>query len=112
MTRRVFYSWQSDLPNATIRGFILAALEAACKAAGEDLSVDERPEVDRDTLGVPGAPDIAQTIFAKIDRADILFPMFRSLSSQMETTGRAPTLTSLLSSATPSSRSTGIASSL
>jgi hypothetical protein len=70
MARKIFYSWQATLPNATNRGFILAALEAACAVVGQDLSVDERPEVDRDTQGVPGAPDIAHTIFAKIDAAD------------------------------------------
>ncbi len=70
MARRIFYSWQATLPNSTNRGFILTALEAACAVVGQDLSVDERPEVDRDTQGVPGAPDIAHTIFAKIDAAD------------------------------------------
>jgi hypothetical protein len=69
MAQKIFYSWQSDLPNATNRGFILRALGDASAAIGKDLSVDERPEVDRDTQGVPGAPDIAQTIFEKIDTA-------------------------------------------
>lgn len=70
MARKIFYSWQATLPNATNRGFILTALEAACAVVGQDLSVDERLEVDRDTQGVPGAPDIVHTIFAKIDEAD------------------------------------------
>lgn len=70
MGRKIFYSWQSDLPNATNRGFILTALEGACEEIAKDLAVDERPEVDRDTQGVPGAPDIASTIFKKIDSAD------------------------------------------
>jgi hypothetical protein len=69
MARKIFYSWQATLPNSTNRGFIHTALESACVLVGRDLSVDERPEVDRDTQGVPGAPDIAQTIFAKIDAA-------------------------------------------
>lgn len=69
MTDKVFYSWQSDLPNRTNRGFIQRALEDAVKAlrADETLAVDL--VVDRDTSGVPGAPDIASTIFAKIDSA-------------------------------------------
>ncbi len=69
MARKIFYSWQGTLLNATNRGFIAKALEGACTVVGQDLSVDERPEVDRDTQGVPGAPDIADTIFAKIDSA-------------------------------------------
>jgi hypothetical protein len=71
MPRKVFYSWQSDRPNATNRGLILTALKAACADLGEDPTIDERPEVDHDTQGVPGAPDIVQTIFAKIDGANV-----------------------------------------
>jgi hypothetical protein len=66
----VFYSWQSDLPNSTNRGLILEALERAAKKIRTDNSVAVEPVVDRDTLNVPGAPDIAHTIFAKIEKAD------------------------------------------
>jgi hypothetical protein len=71
MGRKVFYSWQSDRPNATNRGLILSALKAACAELGEDPTIDERPEVDHDTQGVPGAPDIVQTIFTKVDGAHV-----------------------------------------
>jgi hypothetical protein len=70
MPRKIFYSWQSWLPNACNRGLIHDALEAACDATAAHVSDAQRPEVDRDTLGVPGAPDIVQTIFAKIDTCD------------------------------------------
>src|SRR5258708_4174440 len=66
----VFYSWQSDLPNATNRGLILDALERAAKTIRSDDSLMVEPVVDRDTQNVPGAPDIAHTIFAKIEKAD------------------------------------------
>jgi hypothetical protein len=65
----VFYSWQSDLPNATNRGLILDALERAAKTIRADGSVAVEPVVDRDTQNVPGAPDIAHTIFQKIEKA-------------------------------------------
>ena len=65
----LFYSWQSDLPNFTNRGFIQQALEDAAKAVRQDESVKIEPVVDRDTQSVPGSPDIGQTIFAKIDNA-------------------------------------------
>lgn len=63
----VFYSWQSDLPNKTNRGFIEDCLERAIKElkAEAELSVD--PCIDRDTKNVPGSPDIAATIFEKIE---------------------------------------------
>ncbi|MHC4474589.1 MAG: hypothetical protein ACYTEL_03015 [Planctomycetota bacterium] len=71
---KVFYSWQSDSPNATNRGFIQKALENAAKAIRQDDSIRVEPVVDRDTAGVPGSPDIASTIFAKIDESDVFVP--------------------------------------
>lgn len=67
----VFYSWQSDLPNATNRGFIQQALENAAKALRKDGSLQVEPVVDRDTIGVPGSPNIAETIFGKINQASV-----------------------------------------
>ncbi len=72
MRRIVFYSWQSDLPNATNRGLIQSALEIAAGAIAGDDTVDVEPVIDRDTEGVAGSPDIASTIFAKIDTSDIV----------------------------------------
>lgn len=68
---KVFYSWQSDLPNSINRGFIQDALERAAKAIRQDDSIKVEPVVDRDTAGVPGSPDIASTIFAKIDGSQV-----------------------------------------
>ncbi len=68
---KVFYSWQSDLSNSTNRGFIADALEKAVKSIHGDDSIEVEPVVDRDTSGVPGSPDIANTIFAKIDQASV-----------------------------------------
>jgi hypothetical protein len=69
--RVVFYSWQSDLPNRTNRGFIEQALENAAKALRNDDSIQIKPVIDRDTAGVAGSPDISKTIFSKISQADI-----------------------------------------
>ena len=65
----IFYSWQSDLPNNLNRGFIGDSLSRAVKTLSADDGLVVEPVVDRDTLSVPGAPDIAVTIFDKIDRA-------------------------------------------
>ncbi len=70
MNRVIFYSWQSDLPNSTNRGFIQTALEKAAKAIANDSSNDDVPIIDRDTKDVPGAPHIAKTILAKVAAAD------------------------------------------
>src|SRR5437762_1027989 len=71
MRRIIFYSWQSDLPNATNRGLIQTALEDAAAAVTADDTIAIEPVVDRDTQGVAGSPDISSTIFAKITAADI-----------------------------------------
>jgi hypothetical protein len=71
MQCKVFYSWQSDLPNKTNRGFIQTALENAVKRICTDDSIEVQPVIDRDTVGVPGSPDISETIFAKIDEAAV-----------------------------------------
>lgn len=71
MEIRIFYSWQSDLPNFTNRGFIEKALEQAAKTIHSDETFKVEPVIDRDTAGVPGSPDIASTIFSKIEQAHI-----------------------------------------
>jgi hypothetical protein len=67
---RIFYSWQSDLPNKTNRGLILEALEAAARRIKKDSCGDVTPVIDRDVQGNPGAPDIASSILDKILRTD------------------------------------------
>jgi hypothetical protein len=71
MRRIVFYSWQSDLPNGCNRTFIQKALEEAVAAIAADDTVAVEPVLDRDTQNVPGSPDIASTIFAKISAAHV-----------------------------------------
>jgi hypothetical protein len=71
---RVFYSWQSDTPGRTGRHFVREALAVAIAGLAEEVKeVDdaERPELDHDTKGVAGSPDLAPTILAKIDASDV-----------------------------------------
>jgi len=72
MKVKIFYSWQSDLPNNCNRGFIERSIEKALKrikGRTEDLALE--PCIDRDTKDMPGSPEIAQTIFDKIRAAQI-----------------------------------------
>lgn len=66
----VFFSWQSDRGNAE-KNFIERALETAIKRISKDLEIAEDPrdpiELDKDTQGVPGSPNIFDTIRKKID---------------------------------------------
>ena len=66
----VFYSWQTDTPSNVNRSFIEKALRRAAKAIRSDESILVEPVVDRDTVGVPGAPDIFNTILEKIASAE------------------------------------------
>ena len=47
----IFYSWQSDLPNNTHRGFIESAIEKAIKNIGKDENFEIEPSLDRVNLG-------------------------------------------------------------
>ncbi len=66
MKKRIFYSWQSDLPNSTNRGFINQALERAISELSSDDEFSMIPFLDRDTEGLTGSPDIVVSIFDKI----------------------------------------------
>lgn len=69
---KIFYSWQSDLPNASNRGFIEKALENVSDKLKKDKAIEIEPSLDRDTAGVPGSPEIVATILKKIEDADFV----------------------------------------
>jgi len=71
MVFTIFYSWQSDLPDNTNRHFIQKAIEEAVKSLKKEDVLEVQPVIDRDTRGVPGSPDIADTIFRKIDASQV-----------------------------------------
>lgn len=71
MQDMIFYSWQSDVPTDVNRNFILRALEVAVKELQRDKDIEVMPVIDRDTMGVPGSPDITSTILGKIEKAKV-----------------------------------------
>jgi len=71
MKKRIFYSWQSDLPNNTNRAFINTALDKAITEINSDDTFSLIPFLDRDTAGLAGSPDIAASIFEKIDNSSV-----------------------------------------
>lgn len=70
MKYTIFYSWQSDLPNNTNRGFIQSVIEKATKDINSSEEYELELSIDRDTQGVPGAPNITQIILDKIKKCD------------------------------------------
>jgi len=73
MTKTIFYSWQSDTESKYNRGFIKKCLEDAVKKLNQNYLLEDAVRIDQDTKGVPGLPDIANTILDKIDLADVFF---------------------------------------
>jgi len=71
MQAKLFYSWQSDISGSECSTLITNALSASTRALLEDGTAQIVPVIDRDTLDVPGAPDIGVTIFDKIRHADV-----------------------------------------
>lgn len=63
----IFYSWQSDLPGNETRNIIQDGIKDVVRLLRDTVDI----EADRDTKGEYGSPDIANTIFAKIDECDI-----------------------------------------
>lgn len=66
---KVFYSWQSDLPNNTNRSFIRQCINEAIDFAKETETIEA--ERDEATLGTTGSPNIVTTLFSKIDECDL-----------------------------------------
>ena len=64
---KIFYSWQSDLPNKNNRSFIEDCIKKIIKRYKDTVTI----EADRDVKNNTGSPDIANTIFNKIDDCDL-----------------------------------------
>ncbi|MEZ5015923.1 MAG: hypothetical protein R2800_02650 [Flavipsychrobacter sp.] len=71
MENKIFYSWQSDLPNSTNRSFIERCLKRAIEELRNEDEIHLDIAVDRDTQGVSGTPEITESIFSKIDDCDL-----------------------------------------
>lgn len=71
MGNTVLFAWQLDTPSEHNKRFIWEALVQATEkvAAIEQAELSPRPEAD--TQGVPGTPNIVQTIFERIRKCSI-----------------------------------------
>jgi hypothetical protein len=65
----IFYAWQSDRIETTHRYLIRDAAKEAVKRIGRSADVEDSPRLDHDTKGVPGTPEVAGTIFRKIQES-------------------------------------------
>src|SRR5438270_577713 len=65
----LFFAWQFDSPPNDNRYLIRDAAKDAVKRVAADADVEESPRLDHDTKGLSGTPEVANAIFAKIERA-------------------------------------------
>jgi hypothetical protein len=69
-TFRIFYSWQSDLPDQVNAHLIRGVLGEVATAMTGDAELQMKTISDEATRDVPGSPDIVDTIFEKIRLSD------------------------------------------
>lgn len=67
----VFYAWQSDLPSKLNRYLIRDAARSALGHLATAFAFEEAPRLDSDTQNRSGTPQIAGTIFDKIDQCGV-----------------------------------------
>ncbi|ORE84899.1 hypothetical protein ATO7_16469 [Oceanococcus atlanticus] len=82
----IFYSWQSDLPDASNRGFIRQQLRKVANTV-ESQNDGIVVAIDEATRDVSGSPNIPQTILAKIQEADVFVCDITTINSSV-TSGR------------------------
>lgn len=85
----IFYSWQSDLLGKYNRNFISDCLQKAIKNLNRSEDFILELNLDRDTKGEPGTPDIVSTIFKKI-AASSLFVCDISIINQESQLRKTP----------------------
>lgn len=66
MPNTVFFAWQLDTPSEQNKSFIWNALIKACQAVAPTTHPELSPRPESGTQGVPGSPNIVDTIFTRI----------------------------------------------
>ncbi len=85
MKIKIFYSWQSDLPNNTNRSLIKSCLE---KVKTEIFNANDKISeiiIDSDSRDESGTPDLVNSIFSKIDQCDIFVADISLVNSESQT---------------------------
>lgn len=80
----IFYSWQSDLPNTSNRGYIQKAVENAAKSIQQKNNSITEISIDSDSRDELGTPDLVNTIFSKINNCDIFIGDISIINSHID----------------------------
>jgi hypothetical protein len=67
---KIFYSWQSDLPDQVNAQLIRSVLGEVASELTEDDDIEVKAICDEATRDIPGSPKIVDTIFEKILQSD------------------------------------------
>lgn len=84
MKLKIFYSWQSDLPNKTNRQFIYSCLEKALEEIHKSNRLISECIIESDGRGETGTPELASALFAKIDQCDIFVADISIINAALE----------------------------
>jgi len=84
----IFYSWQSDINAKFNRSFIGECLKIAIEKTNKNVEI--LYSLDRDTKNIGGTPDIAATIFDKIDQCQLFIADVTIINSQSSESRKAP----------------------
>lgn len=71
MAIKIFYSWQSDLPDETNNSFIQNALEKVAELINATVESADRVEIDTATKNAKGTVSISDRILKKIDECNV-----------------------------------------
>ena len=80
----LFLSWQSDRPDC--RNFVSSILKKLERSLSNLVTIN----IDRDTVNVPGSPDIGDTIFEKIDQCDLFIADITLINDRTSSYRRTP----------------------
>lgn len=90
MKKTIFYSWQSDLPNNTNRGFIKNSIESSIKELKKLKPISINIVLDQATREETGSPDITESIFSKISNSSVFIADLSIVNSVNEDIRKTP----------------------
>jgi hypothetical protein len=84
----LFYAWQSDSPLDDNKHLIRDAAKEAVKRISRDNDLEESSRLDHDTKDLSGTPEVAASIFSKIERAGMFLGDVTFVGSSTSFDGR------------------------
>ena len=84
----LFYAWQSDSRLDDNKHLIRDAARDAIKRVARDAEVEESPRLDHDTKDLPGSPEVASSIFSKIERCGMFLGDVTFVAAYRSSDGR------------------------